>query len=192
MNDSLPTVGRFLLFAEPLARPFHVPISFFGDGVITTFPDASCTSIFGEDIFRTERYAGILRRPVGVDDALSLLTEQLSTLLRRPIGERGILLNCFFVKLSLYKSSENPVFRNPVVFETSDTSTVISSSVINTPACSNDFVSSAVVVSTASSSIASAVNAVSGVSIGLDGMVSIKSAFELSSSVGEHCESLEV
>lgn len=101
-------------------------------------------------------------------------------LLRRVIGERGILLNALFARVSLYRSSENPVFLRPVVF---DTSTLISSSVIKTPASSNGFAS------------ISAFSVVSGVSTGLESIVSIKSAtvpFELSSSVGEHCESLEV
>lgn len=178
VNDSVPTVGRFLFVVAP-DRPFHVPISFFGE--VVALLDAF-TSMLGDDDFRTERYTGIFRDKIGnpVFDALSLFTEQLSMLLRRVIGERGILLNVFFNRLSLYRSSEYPVFRSPVEFETS---AVMSSSVIKTPASSNGFVSTSVF------------NVVSGVSVGLDSIVSIISAavpFELSSSVGEDCESLEV
>lgn len=50
VNDSMPTVGRFL-FAAP-GRPFHVTMSFFDDkdALLVSF-----TSMLGDELLRTDR-----------------------------------------------------------------------------------------------------------------------------------------
>lgn len=121
-------VTRFLV----VDRPFHVPIfCFLGADVFTIAVDV--------DGWCTERWLEFFRGSNGALMAAknSLDTGELLTLLRRRIiGETGILLFGFFISVnsSMYKLSENPVFRRPVLL---DTLTVTFLSVINKPASSN-------------------------------------------------------